>query len=221
MGVNFWQITFIFQFFLLIWWSSKQGWETLNSFSVFLFANSQHRSVHFRACHSMSWNHTEVCARGLSHPGNFSVAPAEIRDSNIFLNCSMIVSFGLHSRWVHPEYTWSRNDVGSSMATSFINFFHIGAKFCFFPANLCHPHRPIRTIFVFLRTNKQSQFGTFPNQFPSMLFRTVFPTRVLRVGVHISFVQQEQQDPQCIPMTSAIYVLEDVSIDPDILILEF
>ena len=61
----------------------------------------------------------------------------------------------------------------------------------------------------------------FPNQVPSMLFRTVFLTRVLRVGVQISFVQEEQQDPQCIPMTAAIYVLEDVSIHPDILILEF
>ena len=27
-------------------------------------------------------------------------------------------SFGLHSRWVHPRYTWSKNDVGSSSSTS-------------------------------------------------------------------------------------------------------
>ena len=52
-----------------------------------------------------------------------------------------------------------------------------------------------------------------------MPFRRLFPTRVLRVGVRISFVQEEQRDPQCIPTTSAIYVLEDVSIHPDILIL--
>ena len=61
----------------------------------------------------------------------------------------------------------------------------------------------------------------FPNQVPSRLFRTDFPTRVLRVGVRISFVQEEQQELQCIPMTSAIYVLEDVSIHPDILIPPF
>ena len=54
-----------------------------------------------------------------------------------------------------------------------------------------------------------------------MLFQTVFPTRDLRVGVCTSFVQKEQLDPQCIPMTSAIFVLEDVSIHPDILIWEF
>ena len=35
-------------------WSSKQGWETLYSCSVSLFANSQYRSTHFRACPSMS-----------------------------------------------------------------------------------------------------------------------------------------------------------------------
>ena len=32
-----------------------------------------------------------------------------------------------------------------------------------------------------------------------MLFRTVFPTRALRVGVRINFVQDEQQDLQDIP----------------------
>ena len=53
----------------------------------FLFANSQYRSTYFRTCHSMSWDHDEVFAQGLSHPGNFSVAPAEIPDSNIFVNC--------------------------------------------------------------------------------------------------------------------------------------
>ena len=46
-------------------------------------------------------------------------------------------------------------------------------------------------------------------------------TGALRVGVRISFVQEEQQDLQCDPMTSAIHVLEDVSIHPDILISEF
>ena len=49
---------------------------------------------------------------------------------------SIVHSFALHSRWVHPKYTWSRNDVGSSRSTSFINSFHMGSTFCFFPANL-------------------------------------------------------------------------------------
>ena len=41
------------------------------------------------------------------------------------------------------------------------------------------------------------------------------------MGVRFSFVEEEQQDPQCIPMSSAIYVLEDVSLPPDILIWDF
>ena len=47
-------------------------------------------------------------------PKIFSVTPAEIRDSNIFVCRSIIASLRLHSRWAHPKYTWSRNDVGSS-----------------------------------------------------------------------------------------------------------
>ena len=57
----------------------------------------------------------------MCHPGHFSVAPAEVRDSNIFVYCSMSASWGLHSLWVHPKNTWSRNDVGSSISTFFIN----------------------------------------------------------------------------------------------------
>ena len=53
-------------------------------------------------------------------------------------------SFGLHSRWVHPKFSWSKNDVGSSRSTSFINFFHMGAIFFFLPAIFL----PIRTILV-------------------------------------------------------------------------
>ena len=54
-----------------------------------------------------------------------------------------------------------------------------------------------------------------------MIFRTVSPTRVLRVGVCINSVQEEQQDLQCILTTSAICVLDDVSIHLDIATLEF
>ena len=53
-----------------------------------------------------------------------------------------------------------------------------------------------------------------------MLFQIVFSTRVLRGGVRTSFIQEEQQDLQYDPTTSAIDVLEVVSIYPDILILE-
>ena len=72
----------------------------------------------------------------------------------------MTVSFGVYSRWVHPKYTWSKSDVGSSKSTFFI--FHMGPIFCFLPAILMsstytdrfHPRfRWTRTL--------HSQFGTF------------------------------------------------------------
>ena len=72
-----------------------------------------------------SWDEATVCAWGF--------CLTDIRDSNIFVYCSMIVSFGLHSRWVHPK---QRNEVGSSRTTFCINFFHMGSKFCCFPAFL-------------------------------------------------------------------------------------
>ena len=43
------------------------------------------------------------------------------------LHSSIILSFGLHSRWVHPKFTGSKHDVGSPRSTSFIHFFHMGA----------------------------------------------------------------------------------------------
>ena len=58
----------------------------------------------------------------------------------IFWYSSKLISFGLHSRWVHPKYAWSRNDVSSSRSTFFINFFHMGAICFFCPATLMSSH---------------------------------------------------------------------------------
>ena len=135
--------------------------------AVFLFVSSKYLSMHFRACPSISYDHATVFAWGFTHPGKFSVAPAEIRDSSIFLYSSIMISFGLHSRWVHPKYTWSRNEVGSSRSTVFINFFHMGAMFCFFPVIFWYyPRVPIRTILVFDEQKRHSQFGTFSHPSP-------------------------------------------------------
>ena len=48
-----------------------------------------------------------TCAFTSAEPANFSVAPAEIRDSNILLYSSTRMSLGLRSRWVRPKYTLS------------------------------------------------------------------------------------------------------------------
>ena len=83
--------------------------------------------------------------------------PAAIRDSNIFENSSTIISFGLHSRWVHPKYTWSRNEVGSSRSTFFINFFHMESHILLLSShieknNLCFrwPNKQTFSIWYFL-----------------------------------------------------------------------
>ena len=73
-------------------------------------------------------------AWGFSHHGNFSVALEEIRTS--FLYSSKRVSFRFHSRWKHPKYTWSRNDVGCSKIDQFHHFLPHGTTCCFFPAIL-------------------------------------------------------------------------------------
>ena len=90
---------------------------------------------------------------------HISVAPAN--DSNIFEKCSIIVACGLHSRWVHPKSSWSRNDVGSSMSTFFIEFFHMGAILFFFPAILMSSTYTDRNNPCFRWTNMHSQFGIF------------------------------------------------------------
>ena len=100
-----------------------------------------------------------LCAR-VFHPGNFSCAPTEIRDSNVFLYSSIMGSFGWHSRWVHPKYTWSRNEVGLSRSTFFINFIHSGATFCFFPAFWISSTYTDKNSPYFLVTKRHSQFGT-------------------------------------------------------------
>ena len=81
----------------------------------------------------------------------------------------------------------------------------------------------------FVGCNKNSRFSVSQQAFPiwdfskpnslNALFELLFPTRVLLVGVREGFVQEEQQNPPGIPMTSATYVLADVSKQPGILTL--
>ena len=68
----------------------------------FSFANPQCCSTHVFACPSMSQDHEVTFAPFFPFQVTLPVAPAEIRDSNMFLYSSTIPSFDLHSRWVHP-----------------------------------------------------------------------------------------------------------------------
>ena len=91
--------------------------------------SSQCPSTHFWACPFHVGDHANVFAWGFCHPGTFSVAPAEIRDSNIFFNCSKNCSlwfaFTLHTSQIYMVKKWSWFVK--------INIVHI---FCFFPAIL-------------------------------------------------------------------------------------
>ena len=66
----------------------------------------------------------------------FFVAPAETRDSNIFVYCSVMVSFGLHSRLVHPKCTWPRNDGKCNKIHDFQQFLPHRSHILFLPAIL-------------------------------------------------------------------------------------
>ena len=69
---------------------------------------------------------------GVALVSSFSLAPAEILDSNIplyFVTMSLLI---VHSLWVQPKFTWSRNEVGSSRSTSFMRIFQSWFyAFCF------------------------------------------------------------------------------------------
>ena len=100
---NFWQVSNWFKFHFLEMVIIKARIWNFEELLFFLFASPQHLTTHFFACPSISCDHATVIAWGFSHPGNFRVAPAEVRDSNIFVYFSKVISFGLHSRWVHPK----------------------------------------------------------------------------------------------------------------------
>ena len=114
-GAYFWQFSHRLQLFWfeLVVVEKRYGNFIYNCF-VFLFANSQYLSTQFlcisfhvvRQCHYLFISSSRIW--------QLSVAPAEIRDSNIIRYPSTRFWFGLHSRWVHPKKSCSRNGVGFS-----------------------------------------------------------------------------------------------------------
>ena len=83
------------------------------------------------------------------------------------------------------------------------------------------PRIPIRTILVFYEQMDIPNSALFPIQAPSILPRTVIPTRDQQVGVRTSFVQEEPLDLRYLPKMLAICVVEGVSKYLDILSSEF
>ena len=133
----FWQ--FSNRFPILPSWNDDHPCKDLRRCTIALSCCSPIRNIS-RRISRMSFHVVRPCNRRCVRFSptleiNCSVAPAVIRDSNISLYWLIIISFVLHSCWVHPKYTWSRNEVGSSRSTFFINFFHMGAICCFFPVS--------------------------------------------------------------------------------------
>ena len=132
-----WHFSNWFNFFLLeVVIIQARSWDFVQLFCLFI----RQFTISFNALFRMTFHivrpRDSFCVRRLQ-PSNFSVALAENRDSNIFVYCSIMISFGLHSRWVHPKHTWSRSISAS-----------LHPYFAFFQPCWCHPRFPTRTILV-------------------------------------------------------------------------
>ena len=84
-----------------------------------------------------------------------------MRDSDIFVNSSMKTSFGR----IHFEYIPKIRDQEINLVRQdehvFVNFFHMGAIFCFFPANFMSSTYTDKNNPCFRWTNRHSEFATF------------------------------------------------------------
>ena len=102
--------------------------------------------------------------------GDFSVAPAEILDSNMVLYLSTISLLISHWHWVHTRNAWSTKDVGSPNSTSLLSTFHIGLMFCLFPANFMSSTCTDKNNPFLPCTNKHSQLETFSQPYFYRIF---------------------------------------------------
>ena len=130
--------------FFLNWWSSKQRVEILDNCSMFLFASSQSCFTHCVACPSRLWNLATTFACG----------------GNNFLS-SLGLLFGLHSRWVHLEYTWWKNVLSFSRSTCFIHLCHMSSISCLCLAILMSSTHTVRNRSCWRCTSKHSHVGAF------------------------------------------------------------
>ena len=183
------------------------------------FASSQYLSTHFFARPTMSQDQATVFAWDVSQPRNFSIAPPRFVIRTFYLYSSTVLSFDLHSRWVHPQYAWSRNDVGSLQINEFHQFLSHGVEVSLpsqpiFMSSTCTDNNGP----CFRCTNRHFQFGT--SSYPSRS-RTFFKSSFPQQSDHTDFVQDEPQDLRCLTKISATCVVEDVSKYLDIPTLEF
>ena len=157
-----------FSFFKMVIIQAKT-WDFVQLLCLFVrqFAISLNTFFeHVLPCHRT----TQPSLREVFTTCNFTIAPAEVCDSNMFLYSLKKIL----SRWVNTKYTWSRNEVGSSSSTFFIHFFHMGAILHFSPANSMSPTYSDKN-------NPWFRWKTFPirhfypSKFQSNLLELSFP----------------------------------------------
>ena len=174
------------------------------------------------------FEHVLPCRRTTQQflPENFSILiifqllQQKILDSNTCLCSSILISFNLHSRWVHPICTWTRIDVCLSRVHFFLNFLPLGRHILLLSSRcVVVPRTSMRMDLAVHALIGMSQFGT--SSF--FTFRQNFP--------ELSFTQESRGCPckfgsigttgSSSFMLLVICVVEDVSIYLQILTLEF
>ena len=139
-----------------------------------------------------------------------------------FENSSIIVSFGLHSRWVHHKKKHGQETmlvVQDPRVPSISSTWEPYAAS--FQPLWCHPRTPKRIILVFDAQTNIPNVVLFPIQVPVELPRIGFPTRGQQVDVRTNFVWEDPLGLQCLTKVWATSVVVDVSIRLDLPTSEF
>ena len=99
-----------------------------------------HTSLHDQPCHKTLKKYEDFEGMVI-----FLLLPRKFAIRTWFCFCPQYL-FSFQSVFEHiPSIHDPRKDVGSPKSTSLLSSFHIGSRFCFFPANFsCHPHTQIR-----------------------------------------------------------------------------
>ena len=208
---------------LLLWNDGHQSMELILCRvveSLCLFANSKYLSTHFLAWPSMWYDHEEI--RRFSEYGNFSVAPAEILDSNMvsviinnifaYFTLSLSAIPRKHDRGM--RLVLPNQLLRSVLSTSdwyFVSFQPIW----------CHPHTHIRIILFHDVQRDIPNLEFSPSHISVGFSEFTFPTTVLLNDDHTDFVQEGRLGLPCWTKILAICVVVDESKYLDIPIWEF
>ena len=135
-----------------------------------------------------------------------------------FCNCPQYLC--LFSIVFECNFTCTRKDVGSPKSTSLLSTFHIGSRFCFFPANfMSSTYTDKNTPFHDVQRDIPN-WKPFPNRAAIGFSHIAFPIIVLPKDDHTDSFQEERLDLPYWTMILAICVVDE-SKCLDTPILEF